>query len=79
MDRDIDECKATSYNTASKCPTSISLHARRRGYVTEALNTSQPKELTADRVDMTHDIMEKHYDARSENKKQNYGRKCSGY
>jgi hypothetical protein len=32
------------------------------GYVTEALNAGQPKEVTADRVDMTHDIMEKHYD-----------------
>jgi hypothetical protein len=62
MDRDIDECEATCYNTASKCPALISLHALRRGYVTEALNAGQPKEVTADRVDMTHDILEKHYD-----------------
>ena len=67
MDRDIDECEATSYNTASKCPTSISPHALRRGYVTEALNAGQPKEVTADRVDMTHDIMEKHYDKATKN------------
>jgi hypothetical protein len=32
------------------------------GYVTEALNAGQTKEVTADRVDMTHDIVEKHYD-----------------
>jgi integrase len=47
---------------ASKCEHSVSPHALRRGYVTEALNAGQPKEVTADRVDMTHDILEKHYD-----------------
>jgi hypothetical protein len=67
MDRDIDECEATSYNTASKCPASISPHALRRGYVTEALNAGQPKEVTADRVDMTNDILEKHYDNATKN------------
>ena len=36
-------------------------------YVTEALNAGQPKEVTADRVDMTHDIMEKHYDKATKN------------
>lgn len=67
MDRDIDECEATSYNTASKCPASISPHALRRGYVTEALNAGQPKEVTADRVDMTNDILEKPYDNATKN------------
>jgi site-specific recombinase XerD len=67
MDRDLNECEATSYNTASKCPGSVSPHALRRGYVTEALNAGQPKEITADRVDMTHDIMDKHYDKATKN------------
>jgi len=67
MDRDLDECEATSFNTASKCPASVSPHALRRGYVTEALNAGQPKEVTADRVDMTHEIMEKHYDKATKN------------
>jgi integrase len=67
MDRDIDDCEATSYNTASKCPASVSPHALRRGYVTEALNAGQPKEVTADRVDMTHDVMDKHYDKATKN------------
>ena len=62
MDLDLDEFATTSYNTASRCPCSVGPHALRRGYVTEALNAGQPKEVTADRVDMTHDIMEKHYD-----------------
>lgn len=55
MGRDLNECESTSYNTASKCPASVSPHALRRGYVTEALNAGQPKDVTADRVDMTHE------------------------
>lgn len=42
IDRDLEDCEATSYNTASKCPASVSPHALRRGYVTEALNAGQP-------------------------------------
>jgi hypothetical protein len=42
-------------------------HALRRGYVTEALNAGQPKEMSADRVDMTHDILEKHYGKATKN------------
>lgn len=62
MDRDLDECEATSYNTASKCPGSVGPHALRRGYVTEALNAGQPRDVTADRVDMTTEVLDKHYD-----------------
>lgn len=38
-----------------------------RGYVTEALNAGQPKEVTADRVDMAQEIMNKHYDKATKN------------
>ena len=47
---------------------SISPHALRRGYVTEALNAGQLKEVTADRVDVTNGILEKHYDKASKKK-----------
>ncbi|MFB6080504.1 MAG: tyrosine-type recombinase/integrase [Haloferacaceae archaeon] len=67
MGRDLQECEATSYNTASKCPGSVSPHALRRGYVTEALNAGQPKDVTADRVDMTREVMDKHYDKATKN------------
>jgi len=67
MGRDLDECGATSYNTASKCPGSVSPHALRRGYVTESLNAGQPKDVTADRVDMSHEVMDKHYDKATKN------------
>lgn len=65
--RDLQECEATSYNTASKCPTSVSPHALRQGYVTEVLNAGQPKDVTADRVDMSHEVMDKHYDKATRN------------
>ena len=67
MGRDLQECEATSYNTASKCPASVSPHALRRGYVTEALNAGQPKDVTADRVDMSREVMDKHYDKATKN------------
>ena len=51
FNEDPQECQATSWGHASKCPGSVSPHALRRGYVTEALNSGQPKDVTADRVD----------------------------
>lgn len=62
IDRNIEDCEATSYNTASKCPGSVGPHALRRGYVTESLNAGQPRDVTADRVDMTIEVLDKHYD-----------------
>ena len=51
----------------------------RRGYVTEALSAGQPKEVTADRVDMTHDVMEKHYDKATKNEKMKQKRVSDRY
>lgn len=60
--RDLSECEATSYNTASKCPTSVSPHALRRGSVTAHRNSNVPKEVTGDRMDMSGKVLDKHYD-----------------
>ncbi|AGB36185.1 site-specific recombinase XerD [Natronococcus occultus SP4] len=59
---DPENCEATSWNMASKCPGSVSPHALRRGYVTAARNAGQPKEITSERVNMSGKILEKHYD-----------------
>uniref|UniRef100_A0A7D5KYP7 Tyrosine-type recombinase/integrase n=2 Tax=Natrinema halophilum TaxID=1699371 RepID=A0A7D5KYP7_9EURY len=69
MDRSIEGCEATSYNTASKCPGSVGPHALRRGYVTESLNAGQPRDVTADRVDMTIEVLDKHYDHATKSEK----------
>lgn len=51
-----------TWNASCKCPGSVSPHALRRGYVTAARNAGQPKDVTGDRVNMSGDVLEKHYD-----------------
>lgn len=61
-DREVATCEATHFDTANKCPGSISPHAVRRGYVTAAQNNGQPKDVTSERVNMSGPILDKHYD-----------------
>lgn len=68
-DRDISSCEATSYNHYSKCPSSTYPHAVRSGSVTAHLSDDVPKEILSERVNMSQDIMDKHYDERSKEDK----------
>ena len=68
-DREIDECEALTYNTASKCPSSVGPHALRKGYVTAALNAGQAQDVTGERTNMSRRVLEKHYDQRTEAEK----------
>lgn len=61
-DRNPPDCEATGYNTASKCQTSVSPHALRRGAVTAHRNANVPKEITGDRMDISGNVLDKHYD-----------------
>ncbi|WEL26503.1 tyrosine-type recombinase/integrase [Haloferax volcanii] len=67
--RDIEDCEANSFDYASKCPSSVSPHPIRRSAITAHLNADVPKEITADRVNVSVNVLEKHYDARSESEK----------
>jgi site-specific recombinase XerD len=57
-----ETCDARSWNGSSKCPGSVSPHVVRAGYVTAALNSGQPRDVTGDRTDMGSDVLQRHYD-----------------
>ncbi|WP_246308069.1 tyrosine-type recombinase/integrase [Halorarum salinum] len=61
-DRDPDTCEAMRSDLASKCPSSRSPHQVRTGSVTTFLDEGTPKAILSDRVDMTEDVMDEHYD-----------------
>ena len=68
--RERDSCEAVqSRMSGSKCPDSVGSHAVRRGSITHHLNENTPKEVVSDRADVGVDVLEKHYDARSEKEK----------
>lgn len=68
-DRTINECDATDYTKAARCPGSVSPHPLRRSAITRFLNEGHSKELISDRMDVSVDVLDKHYDARTEGEK----------
>jgi len=72
-DRTIELCEAArSKVKAPSCPSSVSLHPVRKGSITDHINKGWPKEELSERVDVSVDVLEKHYDfRRNERKRQN--------
>ncbi|MFB6360722.1 MAG: tyrosine-type recombinase/integrase [Halobacteriales archaeon] len=68
-DRDPDDCEATSRNHYSKCPSSVSPHAIRRGSITYGLNNDLPDQVISDRANVSPGILDKHYDRRTDREK----------
>ncbi|WP_435362774.1 tyrosine-type recombinase/integrase [Haloarchaeobius sp. DYHT-AS-18] len=69
-DRDPDTCEAKGRaHQASKCPSARSPHEIRRGAITAHLNEDTPPETVSERMDVSLEVLYKHYDARTEQEK----------
>jgi site-specific recombinase XerD len=61
------DCEAAQYDDkASQCPDTVSPHDVRRGAITHLLKNDMPKPMVSDRCDVSPDILDKHYDQRSD-------------
>ena len=68
-DREIATCEAMDRNKASKCPSSVSPYAIRRGSITQHLFEDVPEKVVSDRLNVSLDVLAKHYDRRGEREK----------
>jgi integrase len=68
-DRNPEECEATDNAHASRCPSSLSPHPFRRGAITHYLHSDVPETAVSDRANVTTDVIDQHYDQRSEKEK----------
>lgn len=63
------ETNSHSYHDAASCPDSVSPHALRRSSITHHLRQEVPKKVVADRCDVSHDVLDEHYNEMTEREK----------
>jgi site-specific recombinase XerD len=68
-DRDVETCEATESNHYSACPSSVSPHPIRRSAIHHHLNSDVSKSIASERMAVSVDTLEEHYDARSREQK----------
>lgn len=67
--RDPETCEATNHGHESKCPSSKSAHAWRRGAITHWLRNDIPVRAVSDRANVSEEVIDQHYDERSDKEK----------
>lgn len=67
--RDPESCEAMETGSASKCPSSISPHAVRRGSITRHLAEDIPETAVSERANVSQRVLDQHYDRRSQREK----------
>lgn len=60
-----DSCPGCNHGTDRKCPEAVSPHPIRRGSITHFLTKDVPTEIVGDRMNVSRDVLDKHYDSRS--------------
>lgn len=65
-DRSMDDCPDIGYGYGSDCPSSVPPHDVRRGAITHWLSEDIPKPVVSDRMNVNEDVLDDHYDQRSE-------------
>lgn len=65
-DRDMDGCEALATSKAYDCPSSLSPHPIRRGAITYYLQEGTPERHVSSRMGVSPDVLDRHYDQRSE-------------
>jgi len=64
-----DTCEAMEPDHASECPSSRSPHGIRRGAITKHLRDGTPEEIVSDRMNVSGDVLDQHYDQRTDREK----------
>ena len=68
-DEDPQTCEYRQHSQRAGCPSSHSPHDIRRGAITRQLREGIPPEVVTDRSDVSKEILDKHYDERSQREK----------
>lgn len=68
-EREPETCDWTHRGQRQDCPSSRSPHGIRRGSITMHLREGTPEQVVSDRMNVSRDILEKHYDMRTEREK----------